>query len=72
MKKFITAGEKKEQDHTFQFELVYPADEDKKFKNKEGEENIKYLFHGSNASNWYSILRNGLKNCIMTFCYKRK
>ena len=26
----------------------------------------KYLFHGSNWSNWYSILRNGLKNCSGT------
>lgn len=24
---------------------------------------IQYLFHGSNKSNWHSILRNGIKNC---------
>jgi ubiquitin-protein ligase len=30
------------------------------------KEPTKYLFHGSNWSNWYSILRNGLKNCSHT------
>jgi hypothetical protein len=30
------------------------------------ENNYKYLFHGSNFTNWYSILVNGLINCSGT------
>lgn len=30
------------------------------------KEQTQFLFHGSNWSNWYSILRNGLKNCSGT------
>uniref|UniRef100_A0A6C0CLM8 UBC core domain-containing protein n=1 Tax=viral metagenome TaxID=1070528 RepID=A0A6C0CLM8_9ZZZZ len=36
------------------YHVINPVDTDEKFS---GE----YLFHGSNASNWYSIMRNGLK-----------
>ena len=41
---------------------------DVKFYNnkKLKEDNYKYLFHGSDSTNWYSILVNGLKNCSGT------
>lgn len=39
------------------YEIHYDRDTEDKYK-----DGI-YLFHGSGKQNWYSILRNGLKNC---------
>ena len=43
---------------------IYTMSDNKDF-NKD-KATTQYLFHGSNWSNWYSILRNGLKNCSKT------
>lgn len=47
------------------YKIRHPIDKDEDF-NKRSLGNTCYLFHGSNWSNWYSILRNGLKNCSKT------
>lgn len=43
-------------------EVIHNPEIEMKFKT----DNPSYLFHGSNISNWYSILRNGLKNASGT------
>lgn len=46
-------------DGTIQFDIIYDPIKEKEFSNS----TIKfYLFHGSSISNWYSIMRNGIKN----------
>lgn len=45
------------------YKIVYPDDKEKEFKQIIVDKKTSYLFHGSNWANWYSILRNGLKNC---------
>jgi ubiquitin-protein ligase len=45
------------------YTLFNKFDEDKFNVNKEPTQ---FLFHGSNWANWYSIFRNGLKNCSKT------
>ncbi len=47
------------------YKIVHPIDKEESF-NKLSEGKITYLFHGSNWCNWYSIMRNGLKNCSKT------
>lgn len=42
------------------YQINYPLDKIQKFNKS------RYLFHGSKWQNWYSILRNGLKNCSGT------
>jgi ubiquitin-protein ligase len=44
------------------FEVIHDIIKQNKFKTDSPE----YLFHGSAISNWYSIMRNGLKNCSNT------
>lgn len=45
-----------------QFEVIHDLQKEERFKNVRNG----YLFHGSSIGNWYSILRNGLKNCSNT------
>ena len=45
-----------------QFDINYSPSTEKKFKDIERY----YLFHGSSSSNWYGMLRNGIKNCSGT------
>lgn len=45
-----------------QFDIIHSPQVEKRFKDIP----LNYLFHGSSSSNWYSILRNGLKNCSGT------
>ncbi|QKF94397.1 bifunctional polyADP-ribose polymerase and ubiquitin-conjugating enzyme E2 domain protein [Fadolivirus algeromassiliense] len=44
------------------YKIVHPIDKEDEFK-KIAVTNAHFLFHGSRWCNWYSILRNGLKNC---------
>ena len=44
-----------------QFEVLNTPEQELAFK-KQGS-NTCYLFHGSRMENWYSIIKNGLKNC---------
>jgi ubiquitin-protein ligase len=50
------------------FKISHPLDQKTVFNNikKKYKNKTHYLFHGSNNANWYSILRNGLKNCSKT------
>lgn len=45
------------------YKINHPIDKDDEFKKLIGEGKTDFLFHGSRWCNWYSILRNGLKNC---------
>lgn len=45
------------------YKIVHPLDKEKEFKELTKATVTQYLFHGSRWCNWYSILRNGLKNC---------
>ena len=56
------------------YKITHPIDKEEDFKNiqlsisndsNNTNNNLRtsYLFHGSRWCNWYSILRNGLKNC---------
>ena len=45
------------------YKIVHPFDKDEEFKELTRKTAASYLFHGSRWCNWYSILRNGLKNC---------
>jgi hypothetical protein len=49
-------------EHNIQFDVGYSPDKEKDYKDIP----LYYLFHGSSSSNWYGILRNGLKNCSGT------
>lgn len=46
------------------FRVTHPPARENEFNNK--YTNHFYTFHGSPITNWYSILRNGLKNCSQT------
>ncbi len=46
-------------DGIIQFDIIYDPIKEKEFSNNELKT---YLFHGSSISNWYSIMRNGIKN----------
>jgi len=46
------------------YKIVHPVDKEEEFKQM--STNTNFLFHGSRWCNWYSILRNGLKNCSKT------
>jgi ubiquitin-protein ligase len=53
----------KENGTTKIYTIIQQLDKEQEFKKMaEGNQNG-FLFHGSNWCNWYSILRNGLKNC---------
>ena len=45
-------------EENIQFDITYSPDIENKFKTSQ----IHYLFHGSGSSNWYGMLRNGIKN----------
>jgi hypothetical protein len=45
-------------EENIQFDITYSPDIENKFKTPQ----IHYLFHGSGSSNWYGMLRNGIKN----------
>jgi ubiquitin-protein ligase len=44
------------------YKIVHSVEKENEFKKLSNNEHS-YLFHGSRWHNWYSILRNGLKNC---------
>jgi ubiquitin-protein ligase len=44
-----------------QFEILNNPEQEQAFK-KQGSSTC-YLFHGSRMENWYSIIKNGIKNC---------
>lgn len=48
--------------------IIHPTDKNMEFNElkKKSDNKTYYLFHGSKKQNWYSILRNGLKNCSKT------
>jgi len=46
------------------YKIIHTPDKEEEFQNMDGIKS--YLFHGSKWCNWYSILRNGLKNCSNT------
>ncbi len=52
------------------YKILHPADIEGNFakttKASSDKDKTCYLFHGSGWHNWYSILRNGLKNCSQT------
>lgn len=45
------------------YKIIHPVDKEEEFKQISNKVQSSYLFHGSRWCNWYSILRNGLKNC---------
>jgi ubiquitin-protein ligase len=47
------------------YKIIHPSDKEDEF-NQIKCTTKSYLFHGSRWCNWYSILRNGLKNCSKT------
>ena len=48
------------------YKIVHPVDKEEEFKQMSDKIHTSFLFHGSRWCNWYSILRNGLKNCSKT------
>jgi len=50
-------------EHFTIYKIVHPSDKEEEFKGLVGGEKTGFLFHGSRWANFYSILRNGLKNC---------
>ena len=46
------------------YKIIHSIDKEEEFK--QISSNTNFLFHGSRWCNWYSILRNGLKNCSKT------
>lgn len=48
------------------YRLLHPSIVEDDFNKRKGDKNTYYLFHGSRSENWYSIIRNGLKNCSKT------
>lgn len=48
------------------YKINHPIDKEEEFKKMIGDKSPMYLFHGSRWQNWYSIMRNGLKNCSNT------
>lgn len=47
------------------YKIIHPSDINEQFIKNSNNKTF-YLFHGSRWYNWYSILRNGLKNCSNT------
>jgi ubiquitin-protein ligase len=46
------------------YKIIHPLDKEQEFeKLKQTTKETYFLFHGSRWQNWYSIMRNGLKNC---------
>jgi ubiquitin-protein ligase len=45
------------------YKIIHSQDKEEEFKKLAGNASSAYLFHGSRWANWFSILRNGLKNC---------
>jgi len=45
------------------YKITNPYETEEEFKNMFEGKPTGFLFHGSRWCNWYSILRNGLKNC---------
>lgn len=45
------------------YKIVNPYEIEEEFKNIFEGKSTSFLYHGSKWCNWYSILRNGLKNC---------
>ncbi len=49
------------------YKVIHPHYKNEEFTKLKGENGKShFLFHGSRWQNWYSILRNGLKNCSHT------
>ena len=48
------------------YKINHPIDKEEEFKKMIDTKSPMYLFHGSRWQNWYSIMRNGLKNCSNT------
>jgi hypothetical protein len=43
--------------------ILFTVDHDREIQNTfDNDSNVKYMYHGSSLSNFYSIMRNGLKN----------
>lgn len=45
------------------YKIIHPIDKEDEFKAVTSDIKTDFLFHGSRWCNWFSILRNGLKNC---------
>lgn len=45
------------------YKITHPLDKEDEFKAITSDIKTDFLFHGSRWCNWFSILRNGLKNC---------
>ena len=48
------------------YKITHPIDKEEEFKQISNKTQTSFIFHGSRWCNWYSILRNGLKNCSKT------
>lgn len=48
------------------YKIIHQQDKNNEFNQVVGNKPTSYLFHGSRWHNWFSILRNGLKNCSGT------
>jgi hypothetical protein len=59
---FLEKDPKNIYEGNIQFDINYSPSVEKNFK----DINLHYLFHGSSSSNWYGMLRNGIKNCSGT------
>jgi hypothetical protein len=55
---FLQENPKSIKESNIQFDISYSPEIEKDFKNIDRY----YLFHGSTSSNWYGMLRNGIKN----------
>lgn len=45
------------------YDVLNPLKKEDEFRNIKKDGGKYFLYHGSSAENWFSILRNGLKNC---------
>lgn len=59
LNKIMTKTSNTSKNDMIEFAIKHKPEVEQRFKNA----STTYLFHGSNSCNWYSILRNGLKNC---------
>lgn len=48
------------------YKIIHPQEKEEEFNKLQNGVKTNYLFHGSKWHNWFSILRNGLKNCSQT------
>jgi len=48
------------------YKIMHPATKEQEFERLKADKQTSYLFHGSKWHNWFSIMRNGLKNCSKT------